>query len=591
MTADIRMALENELDQLDESQIEGWLERCFDACDPRYDSDWLNGMMELALMTFPENYEVRAAASRAATMEAQRLYDDGDRQEAIGRLERLLENDPYCTDAFELLEKFMQGAMGVTDEIDMTAPPPVTPEPVAAEPPAAAAEPVTPEAAGAPVTETSEPARALESEIQTAPLDAVVGGDDDLLSFLDEDVLGDLDPAPAGAPEDPRPGVSADAAELPDSTLALPMLEVDGFDVALPDASPQPAPELVAAGVSAPSSSSGAQAAASTVSLPTGDASAAPLTAEPVAAPAPTVAPAPVPTPEPIPQPAAAPTPAPTAAPAPPPTAAPTAAPLTATAAPTAVPAAPARTTSAAIPAAANGGFDWRSVVALPGHGQSKLEPQLEALLPSLTERFTQAGNYRSLVLLLTDLYQRDSSHMGVRTTLNNVLRDWAAQLEQQNRGPEAGQVAAWSSQLLGAGATWTQPLTQRYPAQVPSLPDLAQYGGGSAPAWMGWVNLLRDNPERAEEAAQALNNDAQGLQSLFRHLAVHHPNHPEHVLNLGWAYSRTGQHALAMVHTQRSLQLKPNPRAYQLLQKIYTDLGQPDMAQRAAQQMGQLKA
>ena len=43
MTADIRMGLENELDQLDESGVESWLARCFEACDPRYDSDWLNG--------------------------------------------------------------------------------------------------------------------------------------------------------------------------------------------------------------------------------------------------------------------------------------------------------------------------------------------------------------------------------------------------------------------------------------------------------------------------------------------------------------------------------------------------------------------
>ena len=94
MTADIRMGRENELDQLDESGVESWLARCFEACDPRYDSDWLNGIFELALMQFPDNYEVRAAASRAATMEAQRLYDEGETGEAVSRLERLLESDP-----------------------------------------------------------------------------------------------------------------------------------------------------------------------------------------------------------------------------------------------------------------------------------------------------------------------------------------------------------------------------------------------------------------------------------------------------------------------------------------------------------------
>ncbi|MBT9587182.1 hypothetical protein IV102_27815, partial [bacterium] len=237
-----------------------------------------------------------------------------------------------------------------------------------------------------------------------------------------------------------------------------------------------------------------------------------------------------------------------------------------------------------------NGSFDWRTVVGLPAHAHPTLEPQLEAILPSLTERFSQVGNYRSLVILLTDLYQRDPSHQGVSHNLNSVLHDWAAQLEKQGRGQEAGQVAAWSQQLLGSRAAWTQSLIQRFPAQPPSLPDLSGLSGIGSPGWMNWVAPLRDDPNRYQDAGQALAGDPQGLQSLFRHLAVQHPEQPDHVLNLGWAYSHTGQHALAMVHTQRSLQMRQSSRAYELLQKVYGDLGQPEMAQRVAQQLSQLR-
>lgn len=479
MTADIRMALENELDDLVEGRIDSWIQRCFDSCDPRYDSDWLNGMLELAVMQFPENYEVRAAASRAATMEAQRLYDEGDSQEAVSRLERLLESDPYCTEAFELLEKFMQAAP-VSAEQD----PPQVEAPQVAAPQVVAPQVVAPEpepvvvVAPVPVPVAEVPASSA------APVGMVVSDDDDLLSFLAEDVLIDLDVA------------------LPEAELSTPL---PAAPVAPP---PEPAPIVAEVAVEPP--------------------------------PAPAIA-------------------------APP-------------------PAAPVMATAAA-------GFDWRSVIALPSHGSSVVEPQLEALLPSLTERFSQVRNYRGLVLLLTDLYQRDASHLGVSTTLNSVLRDWALHLEHEGRGPEGGQVAVWSQQLLGSRADWATAIAQKYPSQPPNLPDLGGLSGLSAPNWMSWVNVLRDDPNRFREAAVALSADSQGLQSLFRHLAVHHPNHPDHVLNLGWGYSQTGQPALAMVHTQRAIQLRPSARAYQLLQQVYLDLGQPEMAQRVSQQMVQLQA
>ena len=169
MTADIRMGLENELDQLEDSQVESWLARCFEACDPRYDSDWLNGIFELALMQFPDNYEVRAAASRAATMEAQRLYDEGDNAEAVSRLERLLESDPYCTEAFELLERFMANNAEVPDPEPIAPPPLATPPLIVAEAPAA--EPVA----------QASPVALLD------PLPE--HHDDELLSFLDDDLM------------------------------------------------------------------------------------------------------------------------------------------------------------------------------------------------------------------------------------------------------------------------------------------------------------------------------------------------------------------------------------------------------------------
>jgi len=250
---------------------------------------------------------------------------------------------------------------------------------------------------------------------------------------------------------------------------------------------------------------------------------------------------------------------------------------------------APAAPVAAPPAPAPSRGFEWRSLIGLPAHSRNSLEPQLEQILPSLTERFRQVGNFRSLVFLLTDLYQREPGHTGVANALSGILRDWCIQLEQQGRGPEAGQVVVWSAQLLGPAAAWSQSVISKYPAQLPSLPDLGPSAPGS-PAWMSWVAPLREQPGRYEEAGKALSQDPQSLQSLFRHLAVHHPNHAEHVLNLGWAYSITGQHALAMVHTQRSLQLQASARGYQLLEAIYHDLGQPDMAQRVAQQLAQLR-
>ena len=514
MTADIRMGLENELDQLDESGVESWLAQCFEACDPRYDSDWLNGIFELALMQFPENYEVRAAASRAATMEAQRLYDEGDTGEAVSRLERLLESDPYCTEAFELLERFMANSSDA-------------PEVPTAEPVAPAPEPAPVFAMPPPVVTGP----ALEPVTQSSPLDPLPEQhDDELLSFLDDDLMVGLenvvqpDLPPSQDPVAVPPAVVEVAAPAP-SDPAQP--------VAVPDPAAPVALEMAAPPAPPP-----------------------PLPVAEVSAPAPVAPPPPVQT-------------------------------SVAAAPPVAVPV-PVMPSSESASPVRSAGFDWRSVVGLPAHAGSGLEPQLEAILPNLAERFSQVGNYRSLVILLTDLFQRDPSHQGMGTTLNSLLNDWSSQLEKQGRGAEAGQVAAWSQQLLGARANWAPPVLQRFPAQPPSLPDLGSFSGPSAPIWMNWVGPLRDDPNRFDDAAQALGGDQQGLQSLFRHLAVQHPDHPDHVLNLGWAYSQTGQPALAMVHTQRSLQLRQQPRAFKLLQKIYTDLGQTEMAQRVVQQLEQ---
>lgn len=107
---DIRVQLENELDTLQEENVESWIQRCFEACDPRYDSDWLSGMLELAHMQFPDHYEVRSACSRAIVLEARRLSGEGDTKEAMRRLEQLLEADPYCTEGFELLEELSKPA-------------------------------------------------------------------------------------------------------------------------------------------------------------------------------------------------------------------------------------------------------------------------------------------------------------------------------------------------------------------------------------------------------------------------------------------------------------------------------------------------
>ncbi|ODT61802.1 hypothetical protein ABS71_16700 [bacterium SCN 62-11] len=232
------MGLENELDQLDESGVESWLARCFEACDPRYDSDWLNGIFELALMQFPDNYEVRAAASRAATMEAQRLYDEGDTTEAVSRLERLLESDPYCTEAFELLERFMATSSG-----DVPDAPSVEPVAPSAEPVAATS--VTPAATAAAV----EPVTLSAGVATLEPLPD--HNDDELLSFLDDDLMIGLDDVvqPELPPSDEAVAVAPEVVEV-----AAPVDFDSAEPVALPDpAAPEPAAsaEPVAAAVPA----------------------------------------------------------------------------------------------------------------------------------------------------------------------------------------------------------------------------------------------------------------------------------------------------------------------------------------------------
>ena len=547
MTADIRMALENELDDLEESVVESWLHRCFEACDPRYDTDWLMGMFELALMQFPENYEIRAASSKASTMEAQRLFDEGETQEAVSRLERLLESDPYCTEAFEMLERFMQGPVTDSGESGLQPPPSLEPEPTV--PPLVLEQP-------APVAVAAPEPGLPDSQ------------DDELLSFLDDDLM--IDGLQSALPEvaveaEPAAAFLAEPVSQP-AALEPPPAEPVATEPAL-----QPPPPL------------------EPVAEPVVEAIAPPPPVAPPVEPAPVVPPVAVVPPTPVapPAPVAAPAPIAAAPVAPPPIAPPPVAPAPVAAAPLTPP--PTVATQPSQPMRI-GAFDWRTVVGLPAHAGSTLEPQLEAILPHLTERFTQVGNYRSLVMLLTDLYQREPSHQGICNNLNSVLSDWASQLEKQGRGPEAGQVAAWAQQLLGDNANWVASWLQRYPAQPPSLPDLGSLTGMAAPNWMNWVAPLRDDPSRYPDAGKALASDPQGLQSLFRHLAVQHPDQPDHVLNLGWAYSHTGQHALAMVHTQRSLQMRQSARAYELLQKVYADLGQPEMAERVAQQLTQLR-
>jgi tetratricopeptide (TPR) repeat protein len=171
---DIRVQLENELDTLQEENVESWIQRCFESCDPRYDSDWLSGMLELAHMQFPDHYEVRAACSRAIVLEARRLAGEGDKKEAMRRLEQLLEADPYCTEGFEFLEELSkppsaevppveapalapESVPAVLPEIlnssdeELVATPPAVPEPAAA--------PAPPEAsAPSPATHNPEPA-------------------------------------------------------------------------------------------------------------------------------------------------------------------------------------------------------------------------------------------------------------------------------------------------------------------------------------------------------------------------------------------------------------------------------------------------
>lgn len=234
METDNRIQLENELDSLTEATVENWMERCFEYCDPRYDTDWLNGMLELAQMQFPDNYEVRSACSRAAVLDAQRLANEGDNKEAIRKLEQLLELDPYCTEGFELLEQLSKVAPSQEP----------TPAPVA---PIV----VTPPVQSAPAPAAPEPSLSLLDEDDSfldAALPELTESDDFLNMFEDDELFAhievedDLVPAKGASAEPiqveapvPTP-VAAESAE----ELGVPAWLMD--DIAAPAQASNPAP-------------------------------------------------------------------------------------------------------------------------------------------------------------------------------------------------------------------------------------------------------------------------------------------------------------------------------------------------------------
>ena len=408
---DIRVQLENELDSLQEEQVESWIQRCFEACDPRYDSDWLSGMFELANMQFPDNYEVRSACSKATILEARRLSTEGDVKEAMARLEQLLEADPYCTEGFELLEELSKPQ-----------------EPV--QPPSIAAEPAVVAMAPPPPDELSS-------------------------MFADEELFQlDNDLPLAATPPTPEP-------------------------------TPEPAPEIPASAISAP-----AQNAAS----------------------------APVPEP-------------------------------------------------------------WDELWTLPRPVSEGIhDPHYLQGVVAMSEKMRTVGRPDYALRILVDHRQELQESPAWREHVKSTLIAWVNKLVESDLGQQAAQVSAWGARVLQESdiQELATNLKSRFGLMPPaSAPDSSE----------GWKSRLTNNPgdmALLEEIWQSFHNDRDGMLMLFRQAAVENPGDSRQILNLGWAYLKSGTPALALVHTQRALKLAPTRRAYGILAETYDSLGQPQLKEAA---------
>jgi hypothetical protein len=616
METDNRIQLENELDSLTEATVENWMERCFEYCDPRYDTDWLNGMLELAQMQFPDNYEVRSACSRAAVLDAQRLANDGDSKEAIRKLEQLLELDPYCTEGFELLEQLSKAPSGESQPAVAAAPivaAPVEPTPapvvVAAAP---SADPTLSlldeddsflDAALPEITESDDFLNMfeddelfahieIEEDLASSPEQVVSSPSNEVVSPVVSDSIentaASLEPvAAAEEPAIPAWLTSEDEPEI--SEIAPIETQSDSPSVEPPSVethssaetepvSAEPAPaveEPILAVVEIP-----APAEIPEISLPevaslevveeeAPRVVVAPQVEEPpVAAPAisepPVVAQVDVPVIS-VPQVAPQPTIHYTAPAANPPS---------------------ATTTRSSV-----GG--WDEFFLYPRRQPPISDsPQYLAAVISLVQQMLSQSRPDSALRLLVDHREELAQRSEWAEWVSQAVTTCCRNLENEGKGSSALLTATWGAKQLPQ-ATELTALQSRLQGSysMPSLPTVG-FGPSQSSRLTHWFEQLRANPSDQQmlmDIFQELGDNLEQFLQLFRSLAVEMPENADQVLNLGWAYLQVGPPALALVHIQRGLRLQSSLRGQQLLVDVYAKLGQEPLRQSALQRLHEL--
>lgn len=564
METDSRVQLENELDHLTEDTVENWMERCFESCDPRYDSDWLNGMFELALMQFPDSFEVRTACSRAAVLDAQRLANQGEAKEAIRKLESLLEADPYCTEAFELLEELTLAMSGA----GLKKP---SPEELAA--------------MAVPVVVEPVPAPPVEPVVEVEP-----DGPDNSLELLlgDDDLFGDVDlGVDLELPEDEIVLLEAESleAEPLEEELQFPVASADAeqevlqapIAPVLESAAVLEAPEMEAIDPEITEQMKTQALVASEIEL--GAETSASLTPEPV--------------PSPIVDPVAEIVVVPVA-----PVSLDVVAPVVSAEVPVSLGSAAIGADSLA---SAEPEDDWDEPFRYPRRAPQSHASRayLDSVL-GLLMQMEANGRPDAALRLLIDHREDLALELDWEGLVERTVRNSCQRLVSGGEGASALQLARWAAKHLpGSGeiSELVDNLAEEFSgSNAKVLPKVVadsvfDIGVASVPAGShsAFWERLKSAPTDVNLLVEIRNHflgaskpDQEGFLHLFRTAAVEFPEHHGHVTNLGWAYLQAGPPALALIHTQRALRLESGERAHQLLVEIYGRLEQPQLQEAA---------
>ena len=361
--------------------------------------------------------------------------------------------------------------------------------------------------------------------------------EEDLLSFLHDDLLEQLDRQPSDA-----------QAQAPASETSFDELMSSHMNLDLEN----------------PSAPTGEDWLTSSAE-PAADPPSAPAPAVVIAPPAPAVVAAP-PAPAVVAAPAASLPPAATERPAPP--------------VPAQLPEA-ARTSTAVSPQV------WGKVWGLAALEESPAgDPALDQLVSSYAERLCAAGRFRSAARALADWLEKHPGSARLKAVLKACLQAWVQNLAQRGRGPDAVRVGSWGATVLAGEADverLNQQLQQRFGPPPTDEPGLPLAGGNRD------HTVLRErvvaSPDDLAILAQVqteLGPEPRAALHFFRQLALEHPQQANHQLNLGWIYLQARQPTLALVHTQRALALEGTPRGREQLADIYRALGQPNLADEA---------